>query len=107
MRLLPDVTAGQAAAIVIVLFLPFAFHCICNRNNDGGRAMISQTMQMMAAAALCSFMAGYHVHEKSILICVMLLLPVACACPAWRSFYVVFRYNPVVYFHSCRTFCVF
>jgi hypothetical protein len=94
MRLLPDVTAGQAAALVIVLFLPFAFHCICNRNNDGGRTMISQTMQMMAVAALCSFMAGYHVHEKSILICVMLLFPFACACPAWRSFYVVLWVQP-------------
>jgi hypothetical protein len=76
MRLLPDVTAGQAAAIVIVLFLPFVFHCIRNRNNDGGRTMISQTMQMMAAAALCFFMAGCHVHEKPILICVMLFIPI-------------------------------
>ena len=55
----------------------------------------------------CSFMAGYHVHEKSILICVMLLLPVACACPAWRSFYVVFRCNPIIYPHSPAAFCVF
>ena len=52
MRLLPDVTAGQAAAVVIVLFLPFAFHCVRSRNNGGGRVIVSQTMHMMAAAAL-------------------------------------------------------
>ena len=52
MRLLPDVTAGQAAAVVIVLFLPFAFHCVRSRNNGGGRMIVSQTMHMMAAAAL-------------------------------------------------------
>ena len=52
MRLLPDVSAGQAAAVVIVLFLPFAFHCVRSRNNGGGRMIVSQTMHMMAATAL-------------------------------------------------------
>jgi ALG6, ALG8 glycosyltransferase family len=91
MRLLPDVGAGLAAAAVVMLFVPFALHSVASSRRDGGRLMVSQTMQLMAAAALCSFMAGYHVHEKSILISVMLLLPVAIALPPWRSFYAAFR----------------
>jgi hypothetical protein len=107
MRLLPDITAGQTAAMVVVLFLPFAFHCVRSRNSDGGRTMISQTMQIMAASAFCSFMAGYHVHEKSILICIMLLLPVACARPEWRSFYVMFRCELIIYCNVYHPFGAF
>jgi hypothetical protein len=91
MRLLPDVSAGVAAAAVVVLFVPFAVHCVTTRRGDAGRVPVPQTLQIMAAAALCSFMAGYHVHEKSILISVMMLLPVAVALPAWRGFYAAFR----------------
>jgi hypothetical protein len=91
MRLLPDVGAGVAAAAVVVLFVPFAVHCVTTRRGDGGRVPVPQALQIMAASALCSFMAGYHVHEKSILISVMTLLPVAVALPAWRGFYAAFR----------------
>jgi hypothetical protein len=91
MRLLPDVSAGQAAAVVVFLFVPFALHCLRIRRRLGVNALISQSLQIMAAAALCSFMAGYHVHEKSVLISVMLLLPVACAYPEWKDLFAAFR----------------
>jgi hypothetical protein len=91
MRVLPDVNAGDCAALVIVLYAPFALQCLKSYRKQGADAIASLTMQMLAAAALCSFMAGYHVHEKSILMSVMLLLPLACASPAWRSFYAAFR----------------
>jgi hypothetical protein len=93
MRLLPDVSAGHAAVVVVVLFAPFAWHCVRTQRRHGMPVVSSQSLQVMAAAALCSFMAGYHVHEKSILISVMLLLPVACAYPAWRDLFAAFRYR--------------
>ena len=66
-RVLPQVTSGTTAVVTLVAMLPALIRLL-------RRPLPGQLWHAVVYCSLCSFMFGYHVHEKAIL---MTLIPMA------------------------------
>jgi alpha-1,3-glucosyltransferase len=66
-RVLPQVTSGTTVVVTLVAMLPALVRLL-------RRPLPGQLWHAVVYCSLCSFMFGYHVHEKAIL---MTLIPMA------------------------------